>query len=124
MNSYAGGELPNPLQSCHFTKAAKAKPVGLPLIALLPATPSRRLVAKLAEPGGRSERTQARTLCLVDQFTYRSTDRVYGPTGKAILEGDHAVLLFPSGTLASGTYHATIYDGPKITYTWTFQVKL
>ena len=123
LTSY-GGELPNPLQSCHFTKAAGKKPVGLPLIALLPATPSRKLIARLAEPGGHVERTLARTLCLVDQFTYHSTDPVYGPTGKAILVGDHAVLLFPSGDLAAGSYHVTVYDGAKITYRWTFKVKL
>ncbi len=121
--SYAGDESPDPLQSCHFTRAAGQKPVGLPLVVLLPATPSRRLVARLDWPGGRSERTAARTLCLVDQFTYRSTDKIYGPTGKEILEGDRAVLLFPSGQLTPGSYHATIYDGPKITYRWTFRVK-
>jgi len=124
LTSYAGGELPNPLQSCHFTKAAGKKPVGLPLIALLPATPSRKLIARLGEPGGHVERTLAGTLCLVDQFTYHSTDPVYGPTGKAILVGDHAVLLFPSGDLKPGSYHVTVYDGAKITYRWTFKVKL
>jgi hypothetical protein len=123
LTSYAGGELPDPLQSCHFTRKAGQQPVGLPLIALLPATPSRKLAARLTWPDGRTERTQARTLCLVDQHTYHSTDKVYGPTGKAILIGDHAVLLFPSGTLTQGSYHATIYDGPKTTYTWTFKVK-
>ena len=36
---YSGNELPNPLESCHYPKAAKAKPVGLPIIVLLPKTP-------------------------------------------------------------------------------------
>jgi hypothetical protein len=66
----------------------------------------------------------AGALCLVDQFTYHSTDPIYGPTGKAILVGDHAVLLFPSGDLKPGGYHVTVYDGAKITYRWTFKVKL
>jgi hypothetical protein len=118
-----GGELPNPLQSCHFTRAAHRKPVGLPLIALLPATPSRTLTAQLAWPGGHVEGTKASTLCMVDQYTYHSTDKIYGPTGKQILIFDHAVLLFPSGTLTSGSYRATIHDGTKASYTWTFKVK-
>jgi hypothetical protein len=123
LTSYAGGELPNPLQSCHFSKAARAKPIGLPLIALLPATPSRSLVATLAWPGGHLERTNAGSLCLVDQFTYHSTDKIYGPTGKEILVDGNAVLLFPIGTLTPGSYRATIHDGAKHTYTWTFKVK-
>jgi hypothetical protein len=117
------GELPNPLQSCHFTKAAKRKGFGLPLIALLPATPSRTVKARLVRPGGHIERSKADTLCVVDQFTYHSTDKIYGPAGKAILKYDHAVVLIPSGTLTPGRYHATIDDGTKTTYAWTFNVK-
>jgi len=97
LTAYSGNELPNPLQSCHYPKAAKSKPVGLPIIVLLPKTPAKKLTATLAFPHGGSEGTTGRTLCLVDQFTYHSTDTVYGPTGLEILKGDHAVLLFPSG---------------------------
>jgi hypothetical protein len=121
--SYGGGELPDPLQSCHWSKSAKRKPVGLPIIALLPTVPSRALVARLRLPNGKVERTKAGTLCLLDQFTYHSTDKVYGPTGLAILEGDHAVVLFPSGDLRTGRYNVTIYDTQKITYAWRFTVK-
>jgi hypothetical protein len=123
LTSYSGNELPNPLQSCHYPKAAKARPVGLPVIVLLPKTPAKALTATLAYPHGGTEGTSGRTLCLVDQFTYHSTDTVYGPTGLAILKGDHAVLLFPSGTLKAGTYKVTIHNGPKTTYTWPFTVK-
>jgi len=113
----------DPLQSCHYPKAAKSKPVGLPIIVLLPKTPAKKLTATLAFPHGGSEGTTGRTLCLVDQFTYHSTDTVYGPTGLEILKGDHAVLLFPSGTLKAGTFKVTIRNGPKTTYTWPFKVK-
>jgi hypothetical protein len=123
LTSYSGNELPNPLQSCHYPKADKNKPVGLPIIVLLPKTPAKKLTATLAFPHGGSEGTSGRTLCLVDQFTYHSTDTVYGPTGLAILKGDHAVLLFPSGTLKAGTFKVTIHNGPKTTYTWPFTVK-
>ena len=123
LTSYSGNELPNPLQSCHYPKADKNKPVGLPVIVLLPKTPAKKLTATLAFPHGGSEGTSGRTLCLVDQFTYHSTDTVYGPTGLAILKGDHAVLLFPSGTLKAGTFKVTIHNGPKTTYTWPFTVK-
>jgi len=123
LTGYAGDELPNPLQSCHFPKAEANKPVGLPIVALLPATPSRKLTARLQLPRG-TEGTRGRSLCLVDQFTYHSTDKIYGPVGKEILTGDHAVLLFPSGELKPGSYHVSIYDGPKTTIRWTFTVKL
>lgn len=124
LTAYSGNELPNPLQSCHYPKADKDKPVGLPIIVLLPKTPSKSLTATLAFPHGGSEGTAGRTLCLVDQFTYHSTDTVYGPTGLAILKGDHAVLLFPSGTLKAGTFKVTIHNGPKTSYSWPFTVKL
>lgn len=124
LTGYSGNESPNPLQSCHYPKKDKNKPVGLPIIVLLPKTPSKQLTATLAFPRGGSEGTSGRTLCLVDQFTYHSTDPIYGPTGKAILEGDHAVLLFPSGTLKAGTFKVTVHNGPKTTYTWPFKVKL
>jgi len=123
LTGYSGNELPNPLQSCHYPKAAKSKPVGLPIIVLLPKTPSKALTATLAFPHGGSEGTAGRTLCLVDQFTYHSTDKVYGPTGLEILKGDRAVLLFPSGTLKAGTFKVTIHNGPKTTLTWSFKVK-
>jgi hypothetical protein len=123
LTGYSGNELPNPLQSCHYPKADKSKPVGLPIIVLLPKTPSKSLTATLAFPHSGSEGTAGRTLCLVDQFTYHSTDPVYGPTGLAILKGDHAVLLFPSGTLKAGTFKVTIHNGPKTTYSWPFTVK-
>lgn len=60
---------------------------------------------------------------MVDEFTYHSTDKVYGPTGLDILKGDDAVLLFPSGQLLNGGYKVTIFDTSKITYTWRFKVK-
>ncbi len=121
LTGYAGDELPNPLQSCR--KSFDRKPVGLPIIALLPAAPSRHLSASLWWPGGKVERPGAGTLCVVDEFTYHSTDKVYGPTGLDILKGDDAVLLFPSGQLLNGGYKVTIFDTSKITYTWRFKVK-
>lgn len=121
--SYAGDELPDPTQSCHWSKSVAHDPIGLPIIALLPHTPSRHLVATLKLPSGKVERTAGRTLCLVDQFTYHSTDKIYGPTGLEILEGDNAVLLLPSGDLVNGWYKVTITDTAKITYSWRFRVK-
>jgi hypothetical protein len=121
--SFSSGELPDPAQSCHWAKSVAHDPIGLPIIALLSHTPSRHLVAKLKLPSGKVERTTARTLCLVDQFTYHSTDKIYGPTGLEILEGANAVLLLPSGTLANGWYTVTITDTAKITYGWRFRVR-
>ncbi len=51
-----------------------------------------------------------------------STDRVYGPTGLAILKDDHAVPPCPSGHLANGSYEVTIFDMAKSHYSWRFKV--
>jgi len=58
-----------------------------------------------------------------DAHPANSTDRVYGPTGLAILKDDHAVLLFPSGHLANGRYEVTIFDAAKSHNSWRFKVR-
>ena len=109
-----GGELPNPLQTCGWTGAA-----GLPLIALLPTTPADRITATVAGPGG-VESTAASSVCVVDQWTYTSTNEVYGPTGMDILQSDNAVFLIPRSPLTTGTYTATINQPGESSITWSF----
>ena len=46
--------------------------------------------------------------CVVDQYTYRTSDPVYGPTGLEILRADHVVLVIPERPLTNTRYTATI----------------
>src|SRR5262249_19838740 len=94
---------------------------GLPLIALLPATPSPQLQAALDGPAGGMS-SSAGTLCVVTSSTYRTTDPVYGPTGASILAGDRAVILIPKSRLVSGTYNVRIVQPGLPDVAWSFTV--
>ena len=112
-----GGELPDPLDTCGWNGSS----AGLPLIAMLPEAPSSALKARLAGPSG-SASSDVGDLCIVDQYTYRSSDPVYGPAGLDILQGDRVVVLVPRSTLTGGTYTATIDQPGSAPVSWSFQV--
>lgn len=105
------GESPTPLETCHWTSA------GLPLIALFPRAPSASVAATLTGPAGPV------ATCLVTARNFVTTDAVYGPTGRAILADEHAVLVIPKETLASGRYTATITGTGEGDVTWSFAVR-
>jgi hypothetical protein len=112
-----GGELPDPTQTCGW----KGDNVGLPLIVMLVSAPSQSLSASLTGPSGAAESSAAKTLCVVDQFTYYSTDTVYGPTGLNILQGGNAVLLIPRHPLVPGTYAVSVIQPGQADIDWSFQ---
>lgn len=68
---------------------------------MLPQAPATSISASLLGPGG-AETTADGGLCLVDEFTYFSSDTVYGPTGEDILQSDNAVILIPRSPLVTG----------------------
>ena len=109
LTSYAGDEAPNPLETCHWRAA------GLPLIALLPSTPAGTTSATLVARGGIRVPT-----CLVDQYTYRTTDAIYGPAGRDILTFDHALLVIPAHPLANTRYTTTIRQSGRPPIVWSF----
>lgn len=112
-----GGEMPDPLQTCGWQSLA---PVGLPLIAMLTSAPQTGLTASITGPGGAIQSTANGKLCVVDQNTYRSTDPIYGPTGKDILAGDHAVLLIARQPFQAGRYTARITQAGQTDISWSF----
>jgi hypothetical protein len=112
-----GGELPDPTQTCGW----QGDTVGLPLIMMLASTPSQSLSATLTGPSGALESSAAKTLCVVDQFTYYSTDTVYGPTGLDILQGGNAVLLIPRHPLVPGSYTVSVSQPGQAGIDWSFQ---
>lgn len=85
-----GGELPDPPEVCGWS----GTPAGLPLIAMLPEVPSPDLTGTLAGPTD-SDSSGAGDLCIVDQYTYRSSDPVYGAAGLDNLRGERVVVLIP-----------------------------
>jgi hypothetical protein len=110
------GELPDPTQTCGW----QGDNVGLPLIVMLPSAPSQSLSASLSGPSGAAETSAAKTLCVVDQFTYHSTNAIYGPTGLDILRGDNAVLLIPRHPLVPGNYAASVTQPGQTDIAWSF----
>lgn len=115
------GESPDPLETCSWTGRSD---VGLPLIAMLPTSPSVSLTARVDGPGNSVRSTANGRLCVVDQHTYRSSDSIYGPTGLSILQGDRAVVLIPDGHLTNGTYTVRIDQPGAAPISWSFIVML
>jgi hypothetical protein len=116
LSRFSGGESPDPLETCGWHDA------GLPLIALLPQSPSSGASAKLYGPAGLVADTKTGGLCIVDAATYRSSDSVYGSTGAAILGSDNAVLVIPRAPLKNGAYEVTISDASMDDVAWRFKV--
>jgi hypothetical protein len=120
LTSYADGESPDPLETCGWSPSGQT--YGLPLIALLPNAPSADLSAQVTGPDGSTLSTTNGGLCLVDEVTYRSSDKVYGPTGQEILQDDHAVLLIARQPYRAGSYAASISQPGAAAVHWSFTV--
>jgi hypothetical protein len=115
-----GDESPDPLETCGWQSLTGQ--VGLPVIALLPQPPAQALTATLLTASGATESTAAGDLCLVDEYTYTSSDTVYGPTGLDILKSDQAVILIPREPLANGPYTVDIQQTSQPDVSWSFSV--
>jgi hypothetical protein len=115
-----GAEVPDSRQSCGWQHRPLNQ--GLPVIALLPSSPANRLTASLWGPTGKPQSTLHRTLCVVDEHTYRSSDPVYGATGRAILQRDHVVILIPAHPLQIGQNVVRIRQRHHATILWRFNV--
>ncbi len=113
-----GGESPTPLQTCGWTNLATS--VGLPLFLDLPGAVPQGVSASLVLPNGSSESSAGGTLCVVDQYTYTSTDPLYGPTGQEILASDNMIILIPRRSLAPGSYSVDVSLPGQPNVTWGF----
>lgn len=111
-----GGERPDPLETCGWQQDG---PVGLPLIIMLPRDAARALSASVTGPTG-TESTGNGGLCIVDKHTYHSSDPVYGPNARYILNTDHAVILIPRDPLTGGSYSVRIRQPRTPDIHWTF----
>ena len=120
LTTFGQGESPDPLQTCGWSTSGA---YGLPLVVLLTQSPSVHLSATLTGPSNVYETNDAKDLCIVDAQTYRTTDPVYGPTGKAILVGDHAVFLISRAPLTSGAYTVNVVQPEQRPIKWSFHVQ-
>ena len=111
-----GGERPDPLETCGWQQGA---PVGLPLIIMLPRAPARLVSATVTSPTG-TESSANGTLCVIDQYTYHSSDLVYGPSARFILNADHAIILIPRNPLTRGRYAVRFRQAGTTDIHWTF----
>ncbi len=111
------GELPDPTEPCG--DAFGAFSTGMPLIAMLPEPPAEGTTATLRLPSGRTL-TEGPDLCVVTALNFTSTDRIYGPTGTAILAGENAVLVMSSAPLAPGDHTASVIAPGQPEVRWSF----
>lgn len=110
------GENPEPRESC---SGDYEKFVGLPIFASLLVTPTRDLTATLTAPDG-TEISAKDQLCVVNEHNFTTTDSVYGPAGKAIIESDHLVLIIPKEPLTVGKYKVSIKQNGRPNIDWSF----
>jgi hypothetical protein len=121
LGSYNRGELPSPIQTCEAEHpGADYSTPGLPLIAMLIGEPEPGTAATLQLPDGATVNTTGSDLCLVTAEDYVTTDTVYGPTGREILEADHAVLVIPREPLVAGSYTVSVSQPAQADLTWSF----
>ncbi len=107
----SAAERPDPHETCAWTP-----PSGLPLIALLRRAPAKKLTATLTGPD------DPLPLCAITRHTFRSSDGIYGPAARTILEIDHAVVLVPRRPLPLGTYRARVVEPGREPIAWSFAV--
>lgn len=117
MDSYTG-ESPDSREVCGSNWRSYS---GLPIwVSLLKAPPSK-IGAQLTTPSGRVLKSRSQ-LCIVDEFNMKSSDKVYGSTGKAIIKAGHMVLLFPKATLEPGVQKVSLLLGGRREISWSFTV--
>jgi hypothetical protein len=114
-------ESPSPIETCNADQPhANYGAPGLPLIVLLTAAPARNLSVTLKNPKGKTSSSKGKGVCMVDERNFTSSDPIYGPTGREILAGDHAVLIIPRTRLKSGRYSVDVSQSKQPSIKWSF----
>jgi len=114
LNSYTGGEYPDPLSTC----PGYATPVGLPII--LQIGPGDRT----PQLGAHSFRLGASQLdhCIFDETSYTHPDGNAQDLGRALLSSRDAIVLIPRSPLVPGKTYTVSITADGRAYTWSFQV--
>lgn len=111
------GESPDPREACG-SNSRDFK--GLPIWVSLASEPAHHMSAQLITPTGEvlSSRSQ---LCIVNEFNMKSSDSIYGPAGRAIIQADHMILIIPKDPLTPGLQKVSLslIGRPKISWSFT-----
>jgi hypothetical protein len=116
-----GGESPTPIETCEAQHpGADYSSAGLPLIALLTEPAAPGTLATMTQPDGIQVASSQNELCLVTASNFTTSDGIYGPTAREILEADNAVLVIPRRPLTAGTYAVDIAQPSRADIAWSF----
>ncbi len=117
MDSYLG-ENPDPRESCGSDWRSFS---GLPIWVSLLKSPSHQMNAQLTTPDGQVLKSRDQ-LCIVNEYTMKSSDPIYGSAGKGIIKADHMVLVIPKQHLSPGLQRVSLLIGGKRRISWSFTV--
>ena len=112
----SSGENPDSRESCGLNWQ---KYQGVPIWASLTSTPSRKLTATLVTPSG-AVFSAKRGICIVDKWNFKTSNYVYGPTGKAIIAANNLVIIIPKSPLVAGKYQVKISSPGRPNIRWSF----
>jgi hypothetical protein len=110
------GEYPDSRESCGSNWKQYQ---GVPIWASLTSTPLRALTATLVTPSG-AVLSAKRGICIVDKWNFKTSNHVYGTTGKAIIAANNLVIIFPKGPLVAGNYRVKISSPGRHNIGWSF----
>jgi hypothetical protein len=114
LNSYIGGEYPNPLSAC----PGYEKPSGLPIILQVGSGDKTPQVGAHAFRQAGSELEH----CIFSETTYTNEDGGAQTLGRNLLGSRDAIVLIPRSPLApGGTYTVSITVDGRV-HTWSFKV--
>ena len=114
-----GGESPDPRESCPELAAGGGE-VGVPIIAMLAEPPPDDVAAELTMPDGAVRR--GTSVCVITSHTYRTSDAVYGETGRSILQSENAVFVISSTPLKAGRNRVVLRAAGTTLADWAFSV--
>jgi hypothetical protein len=114
LNSFDGGEWPDPLTSC----SGYAAPAGLPIILQIgPGSITPNVTAHSLMQGAASL-----DHCLFDETSYINPDSSTQTTGRNILNSRDAIVLIPKQPLTPGATYTVSISTNEQTYLWSFSV--
>ncbi len=110
------GESPDSRESC----GAKGSTfTGMPIWVSLPLSPPKKMSAQVITPAGKKLLSPTQ-LCIVNEFNMKTTDPVYGSTGKAIIRANHMVLIIPKMPLTPGLHKVSLSLSGRPKIAWSF----
>ena len=112
------GESPDPRESCG---SDWEKYRGLPVFVSLVANPPQKMSATITQPSGK-EFSSGNDLCIVNEHTFVTSNKIYGPAGKSIIDAENMVLLIAKEPLEAGINRVSLKMDGRPDKNWSFTV--